>query len=140
MQGTHVPGPALVELAHAWQTLTEYQRALDTAATAARNAVSLEPLEQERPDAIAVEIESHTDHLTVNVALHGVRPGSLRAWATSDLLLLRGEDEAGALVERLVRLPVSIDPESTETVCDESTFVVTLDRRPATPTPLWASA
>jgi len=109
-----LPSSTAVEVAGTWHYLAECQRTLDAASKAARDRAELSAPHEE-----------------------DARPESLRAWVTADLALLRARGTDGRLVERLVRLPVTVDAESAEIERTDGSFTIALDCRPALPRSLW---
>jgi hypothetical protein len=126
-----------VEIAQMWHHLADCQTQLDSAAAAARARVALPDLKDEDRNRISVTVDSTGDRVTMRIALVEATPETLRAWITPDLALLRARTPDGTQVERLVRLPASVHPDTAETDRRGATFTITLDRRSALPTSLW---
>jgi HSP20 family molecular chaperone IbpA len=132
-----LPSSTAVEVAGTWHYLAECQRALDAASKAARDRAALSAPHAEDADRIGVSIDAYGDRVVLRVELVDARPESLRAWVTPDLALLRARGTDDRLVERLVRLPATVDAESAEIERTDGSFAITLDRRPPLPHSLW---
>lgn len=130
--------PALVDVAHAWHFLADCQQRLDEAAAQARRHVRIDAPAHEDTERLAVEIDEKADHIHLRVSLQDAAPEALRAWATPDLVMLRAHARDGRLMERLVRLPASIEPGTAETEREGSVFAIALEKRAAVPTTLWS--
>ncbi len=137
-QHSPVTNPALVDVAQAWHFLAECQQQLDAAAAQARWRVRLEAPAHEDSDRLLVEIDEKADRIFLRVSVQDATPEALRAWATPDLVMLRAHACDGGLMERLVRLPASVEPGSAETERDGGVFAIALDKRSAVPTTLWS--
>jgi len=129
---------AVVDLADSWHRLAGAQQALTEQVSRARDGVAIEPLRREKADAFDVAVDTQAEFLTVRITPHPGRPEKLHVWATPDLLVVR--TEAPTAAERLIRLPVPVEPEESRVEVKAGALVVTLARRSDGPAVVWPAA
>ena len=129
---------AVVDLADSWHRLAGAQLALTERLIGARDAIPIEPLRHETVEAFDVGIDAQAEFLTVRMTPHASRPEKLHVWATPDLLVVRTETPTPA--ERLIRLPVPVEPEDSRVEVRAGALVVTFARRTDAPAVVWPAA
>ena len=129
---------AVVDLADSWHRLAGAQQALTEHVSRARDGVAIEPLRHETADAFDIAVDTQAEFLTVRITPHPGRAEKLHVWATPDLLVVRTETPAAA--ERLVRLPVPVEPDESRVEVKAGALVVTLARRSDAPAVVWPAA
>lgn len=136
----HAPSPEVVEFKHAWHDLAIAQAELDEAARQARDAVALDPMRLEDDEAVRAETEATDERINVRVSVANADPETVRAVATTNLLLIRATTRDGRVVERLVRLPSSVVLDDWEAEFEDGTFTISLARQTSGPVVLWRPA